>query len=207
VKYRFFFSKIKYDWAIQIKKVSLHFTIKKTYMIAELLKRISTALDKAEIPYMISGSVALITYTIPRMTRDIDIVIELRRKDIPVFCKIFQNNAYYLDEQTVIEEVNRHGMFNVIDFKTGYKIDFMVKKDTLYRKTEFDRRIRKQVLGCDTWLVSIEDLILSKLIWIQELQSERQMTDIRNLLTHPDIDDIYLTGWIYELNLNTFDLI
>jgi hypothetical protein len=156
---------------------------------------------------MISGSVALITYTIPRMTRDIDIVIELRRKDIPVFCKIFQNNAYYLDEQTVIEEVNRHGMFNVIDFKTGYKIDFMVKKDTLYRKTEFDRRIRKQVLGCDTWLVSIEDLILSKLIWIQELQSERQMTDIRNLLTHPDIDDIYLTGWIYELNLNTFDLI
>jgi hypothetical protein len=67
-------------------------------MIAELLKRISTALDKAEIPYMISGSVALITYTIPRMTRDIDIVIELRQKDIPVFCKIFQKNAYYFDD-------------------------------------------------------------------------------------------------------------
>jgi hypothetical protein len=33
------------------------------------------------------------------------------------------------------------------------------------------------------------------------------MTDIRNLLTHPDIDAIYLTGWIYELKLNTFDLI
>jgi hypothetical protein len=175
-------------------------------MIAELLQRITSALDHAEIPYMVSGSVALVTYTVPRMTRDIDIIIELREQDIARFCNLFQT-GYYLDEWTVKEEVQRHGMFNVIDFKTGYKIDFMVKKNTLYRQTEFERRTRKNVLGCETWLVSVEDLILSKLIWIQELQSERQMTDIQNLLTHPEIDDIYLTGWIYELNLKTFDLI
>jgi hypothetical protein len=130
----------------------------------------------------------------------------LREQDIRRFCQLFQE-GYYLDEWTVQEEVQRHGMFNIIDFKTGYKIDFMVKKNTLYRQTEFERRVRKTVLGCETWLVSIEDLIISKLIWIQELQSERQMTDIQNLLTHPDIDDIYLTGWIYELNLKTFDLL
>ncbi|MEY4934877.1 MAG: hypothetical protein RIS64_1236 [Bacteroidota bacterium] len=175
-------------------------------MIAELLQRITSALDHAEMLYMVSGSVAMVTYTVPRMTRDIDIIIELREQDIRRFCQLFQE-GYYLDEWTVQEEVQRHGMFNIIDFKTGYKIDFMVKKNTLYRQTEFERRVRKTVLGCETWLVSIEDLIISKLIWIQELQSERQMTDIQNLLTHPDIDDIYLTGWIYELNLKTFDLL
>jgi hypothetical protein len=49
-------------------------------MIAELLQRITSALDHAEIPYMVSGSVALVTYTVPRMSRDIDIIIELRNK-------------------------------------------------------------------------------------------------------------------------------
>ena len=46
-------------------------------MIGELLNRITKALEKAEIPFMVSGSMALIVYTVPRMTRDIDIVIEL----------------------------------------------------------------------------------------------------------------------------------
>jgi hypothetical protein len=70
----------------------------------------------------------------------------------------------------------------------------MPKFLTWYRAAS--RWSRKNVLGRETWLVSVEDLILSKLIWIQELQRERQMTDIQNLLTHPEIDDIYLTGWI-----------
>lgn len=45
-------------------------------MLTVLLKEIVEALEK-NIPYMISGSFALSAYTIPRMTRDIDIVIEL----------------------------------------------------------------------------------------------------------------------------------
>ena len=44
-------------------------------MVFQLLEKITQALDKAEIPYMISGSIALNTYAVPRMTRDIDIVI------------------------------------------------------------------------------------------------------------------------------------
>lgn len=175
-------------------------------MIGKLLNRITKALDAAEIPFMVSGSMALIVYTVPRMTRDIDIVIELRQEDIKRFCAIF-NEGYYIDSLTVEEEVQRKGMFNVIDFETGYKIDFMVKKDNFYRKTEFERRVKGVVMGCETWLVTLEDLVISKLIWIQELQSDRQMSDIENLLENPNIDMEYINYWRKELNLNTFKLL
>ena len=46
-------------------------------MILNLLQRVCKSLDENNIPYMISGSLALNIYSIPRMTRDIDIVVEL----------------------------------------------------------------------------------------------------------------------------------
>ena len=47
-------------------------------MILELLKKICKLLESQNIEYMLSGSLALNTYTIPRMTRDIDIIVHLK---------------------------------------------------------------------------------------------------------------------------------
>lgn len=155
---------------------------------------------------MVSGSVALITYTTPRMTRDIDVVIQLISDDIPAFVAAFQQD-YYCHRTTVEEEVARKGMFNIIDNRTGYKVDFIVRKDSEYRSMEFERRVRTNVLGVDVWLVSVEDLILSKLIWIQDLQSDRQMDDIQNLIADENLDKEYLQLWTKKLKLNTFNLL
>lgn len=174
-------------------------------MILQLLEKIVKSLEAADIPYMVSGSVALNTYTIPRMTRDIDIVIELQKKDIDLFCKIFES-GFYIDPETVQEEVKRRGMFNVIDHQTGYKIDFIIRKNSEYRLLEFERRNRTNVYGFDIWLVSIEDLILSKLVWIQELQSERQINDIQNLLENDTVDHAYIHHWCQKLDLQTFNI-
>ena len=174
-------------------------------MILQLLEKIVKSLETANITYMVSGSVALNTYTIPRMTRDIDIVIELQKKDIDLFCKIFES-GFYIDPETVQEEVKRRGMFNVIDHQTGYKIDFIIRKNSEYRLLEFERRVRTNVYGFDIWLVSIEDLILSKLVWIQELQSERQINDIQNLLENDTVDHAYIHHWCQKLDLQTFNI-
>ncbi len=175
-------------------------------MVIELLEKITHELEKAEILYMISGSIALNTYAVPRMTRDIDIVIELPKKDIDRFCKIFET-GYYIDTLTVKEEVQRKGMFNVIDFESGYKIDFIIRKNSEYRQLEFSRRIKTNVYGFDAWIVSIDDLIISKIAWIQELQSSRQIDDIRNLLQNPKVDKTYIQHWCKTLNFNTFNLL
>ncbi|MCU0350718.1 MAG: hypothetical protein MUF43_07810 [Flavobacterium sp.] len=174
-------------------------------MILELLKQICTELDKQNILYMVSGSLALNIYATPRMTRDIDIIIELAEQDIDKFMQIFKDN-FYIYQPSVEEEVRRKGMFNVIDNRTGYKADFIILKDTEYRQLEFGRRKRNAILGFEAWIVAIEDLIISKLIWTQELQSNRQLEDIKNLLDNPSVDREYLKLWCKKLNLNTFHL-
>jgi hypothetical protein len=175
-------------------------------MISDLLRRITEALESKNIPYMLSGSIAMNSYTVPRMTLNIDIVIELGEENLPAFLSLF-DEKYYINRDTVNIEVKRPGMFNIIDHDTGYKIDFIVRKNTIYRKHEFERRKKMKIGGIDVWIVSPEDLIISKIIWIQELTSEKQMHDIKNLLATPGIEMEYFVHWCRELKLNTYKLI
>lgn len=171
----------------------------------KLLKKIGEKLDAAQIPYMISGSLAVNAYTTPRMTRDIDIVIALKEEDIIPFLKAFETGFYFNDSE-IKQEVSRKGMFNLIDLESMTTIDFIVKKDTIYRNNEFERRQKTDVYGFDIWIVAVEDLILSKLDWIQVYQSDRQILDIINLLEVSNLDTNYLQYWIKTLQLKTFDL-
>lgn len=175
-------------------------------MIHELIRNITSSLEQKGIPYMISGSLAFNMYCIPRMSMDIDLVIELNLGNVNDFLEIFKT-GYYIDKDTVIQEIKQCGMFNVIDHRSGFKMDFIIRKNTEYRMLEFSRRVRKVLLDIPVWMVAPEDLILSKLYWIQELQSEKQSQDIRMLMALPDIDKDYIDYWCTRLNLNTFGLV
>jgi len=50
-----------------------------------------------------------------------------------------------------------------------------------YRLHEFTRRIRLKAADFEIWVVSKEDLILSKLHWARESHSERQLADVEDL--------------------------
>jgi len=175
-------------------------------MITDLLKRVTSALENKQIPYMLSGSLALNAYTVPRMSLDIDIVIELHEEHLNDFFEIFKEE-YYVNEITVKQEVKRHGMFNVIDHYTGFKVDFIIKKETEYRIHEFSRRNRETISDFDVWIVSPEDLVISKIEWIQQYRSDKQISDIQNLLAISKIDLNYIKFWCNKLNLITFELL
>ena len=172
----------------------------------ELLKNITEALDREKIPYMVSGSVAMMRYAVSRTTRDIDVVIDLQLADIQRFTKIFEH-GFYIHEGAIREAIWQTGMFNVIDDKSGFKIDFIVKKNSEYRQIEYNRRKRVLFFDFEIWIVSVEDLIISKLIWIQDFQSDKQMEDIENLLFNNEIDKNYLMEWVNKLKIKTFGLI
>lgn len=175
-------------------------------MILNLLEEVCHKLEKINIPYMLSGSLAMSVYTVPRMTRDIDIVIQLGIGDIDEFAELF-NEGFYLHKEGIEQEIRSEGMFNVIDYKSGEKIDFIIRKNTEFHIHEFERRTRAKAFGFETWVVSIEDLIISKLKWIQDLESEVQKRDIANLLNKSNVDRQYVTAWCEKLDLNTFNLI
>jgi hypothetical protein len=154
---------------------------------------------------MLSGSVAMSVYVLPRSTRDIDIVVHLLEKDISTLVEYF-NEGFYCDEDAVREAIRRKSLFNIIDHKSGFKADFVVLKNELYRQTEFQRRRRSDFFGTPIFIVSAEDLLISKLIWIQELSSSVQKDDITALAKVEDMDWKYIRKWVKDLKLNTFDL-
>lgn len=175
-------------------------------MLHELLKYICEELHKRNIEYMLSGSFAMLLYATPRMTRDIDMVIRLQEEDIDSFLEIFAENFYY-HKPSITEEVKRRGMFNIIDHRSGYKVDFVIRKNDEYRLVEFSRKILSNKFGFDAYVVTAEDLIISKLIWIQPYQSKQQTEDIENILSTDPIDREYIQKWVQKLQLKTFDLL
>ncbi len=175
-------------------------------MISKLLKKVCTGLEKQDIAYMLSGSVAMNVYTVPRMTRDIDIVINVKVSDSDKIAELFKE-GYYIYKEGLKEEIKNRRMFNVIDEQTSFKIDFIIRKNTPFHINEFERRVSKKIFGVDVWVVTIEDLIISKLKWIQDLKSDQQISDVENLLSVSDVDITYIKKWCKELNLNTYSLI
>lgn len=170
-------------------------------------QKITDVLEEHQIPYMLSGSIALGLYTVPRMTRDIDFIIHLEAKNLDLFVNSFKDGFYC--ERDVIKEAMEGPikMFNIIDHETGYKADFVVLKGDPYRQEEFRRRLKITYFGKTIYVVSPEDLLISKLIWIQEYQSPIQMEDIKSLIVVDNLDWGYISKWIKQLKLRTFDLI
>ncbi len=155
---------------------------------------------------MLSGSVAMSVYTLPRATRDFDYIVHLQEKNIEALTDHFKGN-YYLEIDAVKESIKNQSMFNIIDHVSGFKADFVILKKEEFRLTEFDRRRQTDFFGVSIWIVSPEDLLLSKLIWIQHIQSALQMEDIKNLSSIENLDWLYIDYWIKKLKLNTFNLI
>ncbi len=169
-------------------------------------QKVIDVLNITNIPYMLSGSVAMGTYIIPRATRDFDFIVHLQTKDIDSFVKHFKD-GYYCDADAIRDAIKNRSMFNIIDHNSGYKADFVILKNEDYRQTEFNRRVQMEYFGKSVFLVSAEDLLLSKLLWIQTYQSALQMEDIKNLSKLETLDWNYIHEWIKKLRIHTFNLL
>ncbi len=165
----------------------------------EVLQDAIRRLEGAGVAYMLTGSVALSYYAEPRMTRDIDLVVELAGSDAPSVVKLFAPD-YYVSDDDVERAISARGMFNILHLQKVVKLDLIVRKDTPYRQHEFGRRQRVRLPGFDAWIVSREDLILSKLAWAKDSASELQVRDVRALLAG-SADEAYLRRWAKELSV------
>ena len=156
-------------------------------------------LDDAGIPYMLTGSLAMSFYARPRMTRDIDLVISLEAARVGSLVDAL-GEGYLAGGEAISSAMQGARTWNIIHLASMVKIDLIPRKDTDYRRTEFARRQRIEVAGAPLWIVSIEDLILSKLEWSRESRSEQQRNDVKLLLQAP-LDRAYLQAWAARLSL------
>lgn len=165
----------------------------------DILKDVSNKLEKLKLPFMLTGSLAMSHYTEPRMTRDLDIVIQIHEHAIKNFCDEFAKD-YYLAKEAITDAVKTLFIFNIIHLQSNVKVDFIVRKNSEFRLTEFERRKKISFGDFETWVASKEDLIISKIELINISDSDLQKRDVNNLLKSGyDID--YLLYWLKKLNL------
>lgn len=113
---------------------------------------------------------------------------------------LFEND-YYIPRNAVRRALANQTLFNIIHSESIFKVDCIIRKNTEYRRLEFERRQRVEVDGIEIWIVSKEDLIISKLLWAQDSHSDFQLRDVRNLLTTGyDVD--HVKRWTRKFDLD-----
>ncbi len=162
--------------------------------LVSLLKIVKKRLDKADIPYMVSGGIAVSFWGFPRTTHDIDIVIEAHEKDKDKIIKLFKKD-FYISSEAVEEAIKERFTFNIIDNKSGLKIDFWLLKRDAFGESEFKRKLKKKIFGEYIFIISPEDLILCKLMGFKETQSHRRLEDAKSILATSKIDLEYVKNW------------
>jgi hypothetical protein len=167
----------------------------------EVLAIVAGRLEAAGIAYMVTGSMAMNYYAVPRMTRDIDVVVDVSAADAGPLGALLEPD-FYVEAEAVERAIAERTTFNAIHMAMVVKVDFLVRKDSEYRRVELRRRRRVVVDGVAIWLVAPEDLVLSKLDWARDSRSPVQLADVRNLLTSGvELDGAYLARWLARLDL------
>jgi hypothetical protein len=181
--------------------------VKKPDFLAAL-EPVVNALEKAKVPYYIGGSVASSAYGMPRATLDVDMVAWISPEVVPILVKMLSKD-YYVDEEMILDAINRRSTFNIIHLETMLKIDIFVAGEEAYQRESLHRR-RKEILdeesGKEFFFSSPEDIILNKLDWYRKGEglSERQWNDVVGVMrVQRDALDLgYLKKWAYELGLS-----
>lgn len=171
----------------------------------QLLIHVAKILDQLQIPYAVTGGIAVVVWGRPRFTADIDVVVALPEQRIAALVQALRDkvNGGSIDESAVRMALQQGGEFNFIDPTSGVKVDFWIPKDSAYEQARLQRRITREILGQPVCFVSPEDLIISKLRWYQQSGSDRQLDDIQSVLaiSGDQLDFQYLEAWARQLGV------
>lgn len=170
-----------------------------------LLLKIVRILNKLDIPYIVTGGIAVFVWGRPRFTDDIDIVVELKTEKIEQLTRelLRVSKASYADANMMRDALRHQGEFNFIDGATGVKVDFWVSKEDEFNHSRFARKITQKILGEDVSFISPEDLILAKLHWQQISPSSKQLEDVESIfkISGDRLDRKYLAKWVAKLGV------
>ena len=163
-------------------------------------------LEETKIPYMITGGVAAVIYGDPRFTRDIDVVLELRRVDTPRLATAFRGGDFYVPPEEVLQEEctrSRGGHFNIIHRDTALRADVYLAGDDPLHAWAFARRRRVTTEGIAIWIAPIEYVILRKLEYYRDSGFDRHLRDVVMMLriSGDGVDEAELARWATILEL------
>jgi len=154
------------------------------YELKAFFTYVIEVLEQLEIPYMVVGGFAAIFYGEPRLTIDVDIVVDMKWNHIGPFVAAFPIPDYYVSEEGIRDSLQRRYPFNVIQPTTGAKVDLVPLPRDPFTRAAFQRRQRMEYdeAGHSATFITAEDIIVAKLIAYRETESDKHLRDARGVL-------------------------
>ncbi len=173
--------------------------------LRDLLELVAGVLGGAGVPYMLTGSLAGSYHGAPRSTQDIDLVVEASAASLLEVAAELRAVGLYVSDDAIHEAHASRGIFNAIDPDSGWKVDFIVRKDRPFSRSEFESRREIEFLGLDLSIASAEDLIVAKLEWARLGNSERQLRDVAEIIAVQGarLDVERIEEWTAKMELET----
>jgi hypothetical protein len=161
----------------------------------ELAVRIGEMLDSLGIRYVIGGSVASMLYGEPRMTLDLDVMIDADERSVLEIVQRLTHD-FYVEADDALQAVRHRSSFNAIRFDDLMKVDFFVPERRPEVTLQFERARVVSLASGTASFYAPEDILVRKLIWFRMggEHSERQWRDILGILrfVQQPLDDAYL---------------
>jgi hypothetical protein len=180
-----------------------------------LALRVGALLDAQAIPYVVVGSVAAVVHGEYRMTRDLDVVLNLAPKDVRALMEGLRADFTFLPSDitdalarlpAARADAQQRASFCAYDTATGFQLDVYLASGRPFEVAQFQRA---QVIafpgepGGMLRVASAEDTVLAKLEWYLLSPSDRQWRDVQAILRVQDdaLDQAYLRQWAAELGI------
>lgn len=156
----------------------------KGYELKAFFTYVIEVLESLGIPYMVVGGFAAIFYGEPRLTIDVDIVVDMKPDDIDLFLRAFPIPDYYISEEGVRDALQRRYPFNIIQPATGAKVDLVPLPSDRFTKSAFEQRQRLTYdeTGRSATFITAEDILIAKLLAYRETGSDKHLRDARGVL-------------------------
>ena len=143
------------------------------------------------IRFHLTGGITAVAYGEPRMTQDLDLVIDaaatMRHRDELLAALI--EAGFYLEQSTARAAIDGKRMFQILDIEEALKLDLYLEHSI---PGELDRSVTAEVLpGLALPIAARSDAALSKLIWASK-GSHKSRRDLRRILERATSEDTTL---------------
>lgn len=168
--------------------------------LSAILDRVLAELD---IRYYITGSVAAIAYGEPRTAGDLNLVLAASMADVDRLTAAVEANGFYVLTLDGVKP-GRMAALRMIHTASISKASLLISGPDDFELGKF---FRTRLIGFpglpDLNFISPEDLVLSKLLWGQHTEPEKQWRDVLGVVkVQADrLDDSYLSLWAKRLGI------
>jgi hypothetical protein len=173
----------------------------------QAVREVIAILDHLGIPYALGGAMASSVYGVNRYTRDADLAVEPFPGQVAQFAASFPSD-YYLSVPAIQDAIQRRASFNVINTRTGFKIDIFIRRDRPFEESAMKRRVTVVLPDAPEQpmtLLTPEDTVLFKLEWyrLSNESLDQQWKDILGVLKVEAgrLDETYLDHWAAQLQV------